>query len=66
MDINDILKAHETRIQDLEVTCREHEGKIAKLDDKTESAWHRIRETPQDIHKLNEHLNRLLHLHLAA
>ena len=48
MDINDILKSHETRILDLEVTCRDHEGKIAKLDDKTESAWHRIRETQQE------------------
>ena len=60
MDINDILKSHETRILDLEVTSRDHEGKIAKLDDKAESAWHRIRETQQDISRLNDKVDELL------
>lgn len=59
MDINDILKSHETRILDLEVTSRDHEGKIAKLDDKAESAWHRIRETQQDISRLNDKVDEL-------
>lgn len=59
MDIDDILKSHETRIQDLEVTSRDHAGRIAKVEDKTDSAWHRIRETQQDIHKLNEKVDEL-------
>ena len=59
MDINDILKSHETRIQDLEVTSRDHAGRIAKVEDKTDSAWHRIRETQQDISRLNDKVDEL-------
>lgn len=59
MDIDDILKSHETRIQDLEVASRDHAGRIAKVEDKTDSAWHRIRETQQDISRLNDKVDEL-------
>lgn len=38
MDINDILNAHETRIQSLEATAREHSARLGKVEDKTDSA----------------------------
>lgn len=59
MDIDDILKSHETRILDLEVASRDHAGRIAKVEDKTDSAWHRIRETQQDISRLNDKVDEL-------
>ena len=59
MDINDILKAHETRILDLETTSRNHEGRLGKVEDKTDSAWHRIRETQQDVSDLYDKIDEL-------
>lgn len=59
MDISDIVKAHETRIQDLEAAARDHEGRLGKVEDKTDSAWHRIRETQQDISKLDAKVDEL-------
>jgi len=59
MDINDILNAHETRIQSLEATAREHSARLGKVEDKTDSAWHRIRETQEDISKLDAKVDEL-------
>ena len=57
MDTDFILQSHEQRIKDLESASRQHEGSIAKLADKTESAWHMIRETKQDVGDLYDETN---------
>ena len=59
MDTDDILRAHEERIRGLENTARKHEGDIAKLADKTESAWHTIRETKDDVTKISTKVDEL-------
>lgn len=59
MDTDRLLELHHQSIQNLETAVRDLSMRMGKVEDKADSAWHRIRETQQDISDLYDKVDEL-------
>lgn len=59
MDTDRLLELHHQSIQNLETAVRDLSMCMGKVEDKADSAWHRIRETQQDISDLYDKVDEL-------
>ena len=59
MEDKDFLLQHEARIQSLEQFRAEFSARMGKVEDKSDGAWHTIREINGRMDKLEERMKRL-------
>lgn len=59
MDDKEFLLQHEARIQRIEETQKDIYARLGKVEDKSDGAWHTIREINGRMDKLEERMKRL-------